>query len=85
MSDQEAREVYARAQLGQSLQWGERPGVLVIDLSCGFTDPECPLGSDLTPQVEQTRRLLDAARAKGHPVVFTTIGFEPHGSRCTRP
>ncbi len=79
MSDQEAREVYARAQLGQSLQWGERPGVLVIDLSCGFTDPECPLGSDLTPQVEQTRRLLDAARAKGHPVVFTTIGFEPHG------
>jgi nicotinamidase-related amidase len=79
MSDQEVREVYARAQLGQSLQWGERPGVLVIDLSCGFTDPECPLGSDLTPQVEQTRRLLDAARAKGHPVVFTTIGFEPHG------
>ena len=27
--------------------------------------------------VEATKRLLDAARAKGLPVIFTTIGFEP--------
>jgi len=78
MSDTEARRVYERARLGQSLTWGERPGVLVIDFTCGFTDPACPLGSDLTAEVEATRRLLDAARAKGLPVVFTTIGFEPH-------
>jgi nicotinamidase-related amidase len=50
--------------------------VLVVDFSCGFTDPECALGSDLTPQVEATRRVLEAARAKGLPVVFTTIGFD---------
>ena len=35
------------------------------------------LGSDLTAQVEATRRLLDAAREKGLPVIYTTIGFEP--------
>ncbi len=79
MSDEQAREVYAKAKLGQALSLGERPGVLVIDFSCGFTDPDCPLGSDLTAEVEATRRLLDAARAKGLPVIFTTIGFEPHG------
>ena len=56
---------------------GERPAVLVVDFSCGFTDPECALGSDLTAEVEATRRLLDAARAKGLPVIFTTIGYEP--------
>ena len=56
---------------------GSRPAVLVVDFSCGFTDPECALGSDLTAEVEATKRLLDAARAKGLPVVFTTIGFEP--------
>jgi nicotinamidase-related amidase len=78
MSDAEARKVYARAGLGQSFELGERPAVLVIDFSCGFTDPECPLGADLTPQIEATRRLLDAARDKGLPVVYTTIGFEPH-------
>jgi nicotinamidase-related amidase len=79
MSDREAREVYERAGLGQRFTLGERPAVLVIDFSCGFTDPECPLGSDLTGQVEATRRLLDAARAKGLPVIFTTIAFEPNG------
>jgi len=77
MSDETAREVYARAGLGQAVTLGERPAVLVVDFSCGFTDPACPLGSDLTPQVEATRRLLDAAREKGLPVVFTTIAFEP--------
>ncbi len=77
MSDDAAREVYAKAGLGHAVMLGERPAVLVIDFSCGFTDPGCPLGSDLTPQVEATRRLLDAARGKGVPVVFTTIAFEP--------
>lgn len=79
MSDETAREVYAKARLGQSLSLGDRPAVLVVDFSCGFTDPECPLGADLSAEVEATKRLLDAARAKGLPVIFTTIGFEPHG------
>jgi nicotinamidase-related amidase len=77
MSDEAARQVYERARLGQSLTLGSNPAVLVIDFSCGFTDPGCALGSDLTPEVEATRRLLDAARAKGLSVVFTTIGFDP--------
>ena len=77
MSDEAARDVYAKAGLGQAVTLGEHPAILVIDFSCGFTDPECPLGSDLSPQVDATRRLLDAAREKGLPVVFTTIAFEP--------
>jgi maleamate amidohydrolase len=77
MSDEEARQIYAKARLGESVTMGSRPAVLVVDFSCGFTDPECTLGSDLTPQVEATSRLLDAAREKGLPVIFTTIGFEP--------
>jgi nicotinamidase-related amidase len=77
MSDEAARQVYDAARLGQSITLGERPAVLVVDFSCGFTDPECALGSELTSEVEATKRLLDAARAKGLPVIFTTIGFEP--------
>ena len=77
MSDEEARRVYAEARLGESVTLGSHPAVLVVDFSCGFTDPECALGSELTAEVEATKRLLDAARAKGLPVVFTTIGFEP--------
>lgn len=76
MSDEAAREIYERSGLGASVTLGRRPAVLVVDFSCGFTDPGCALGSDLTPQVEATRRVLDAARAKGLPIVFTTIGFD---------
>lgn len=76
MSDEQAREVYAKAGLGAGVTLGSRPAVLVIDFSCGFTDPECSLGSDCTEAVEQTKRVLDVARAKGLPVIFTTIGFD---------
>ena len=77
MSDEQAREVYARAGLGENVTLGSRPAVLVVDFSCGFTDPACTLGSDLSAEVGATKQLLDAARGKGLPVVFTTIGFEP--------
>ena len=77
MSDQQAKEVYAAAGLGQSVTLGSHPVVLVVDFSCGFTDPECTLGADMSAAVEATRRLLDAARGKGLPVIFTTIGYEP--------
>jgi maleamate amidohydrolase len=77
VSDKEAQEVYTKARLGESVTLGSRPAVLVVDFSCGFTDPECTLGSEMTDAVEATRRVLDAARAKGLPVVFTTIGYQP--------
>ena len=77
MTDDDARAVYEKARLGQAVTLGDRPAVLVVDFSCGFTEPESTLGSDLTPQVEATRRLLDVARERGLPVVFTTIAFEP--------
>src|SRR5205823_3295583 len=76
MTDDSAREIYARAGLGESVRLGSRPAVLVVDFSCGFTDPGCALGSDLTAEVEATRRLLDVARSKGLPAVFTTIGYD---------
>jgi maleamate amidohydrolase len=79
MSYDEAREVYEKAGIGHDFTLGSRPAVLVVDFSCGFTDPDCRLGADMTRQLEATRRLLDAARAKGLPIVFTTIGFEAHG------
>ena len=77
MSDQQAKEVYAAAGLGQAVTVGSRPAILVVDFSCGFTDPECTLGADMSAEVEATRRLLDAGRARGLPVIFTTIGYEP--------
>jgi maleamate amidohydrolase len=76
VSDEQAREVYAAAGLGQNVTLGTCPAVLVVDFSCGFTDPACTLGSDMTDAVEATKRLLDAARTKSLSVIFTTIGYD---------
>jgi maleamate amidohydrolase len=75
--DADAREVYAEARIGESVARGRRPAVLVVDFSRGFTDPESPLGSDMTAAVEATRVLLDAARSRDTPILFTTIAYEP--------
>ncbi|MDI3341294.1 MAG: isochorismatase family protein [Sphaerobacter sp.] len=75
--DAQTQAIYQRARFGQAVPRGQNPAVLVVDFSCGFTDPACALGSDLTPEVEATRRLLDVARGRGFLAVFTTIGFEP--------
>jgi maleamate amidohydrolase len=76
VSDGDARKVYEAARIGGAIGLRERPCVLVVDFSCGFTDPSCALGSELTAQVVATKRLLDVVRPKGLPVVFTTIGFD---------
>ena len=76
-SDRDTEAVYERAGFGHPVRRGVRPAVLVVDLSCGFTQPQHPTGSDLTAQVEASARLVDAAHERGLPVVFTTIAFEP--------
>ncbi|MQY33830.1 Maleamate amidohydrolase [Streptomyces sp. RB17] len=72
-------DLYAARGLGGRLTPGSRPAVLVVDLINGFTDPDCPPGSDLDAVVTATRTLLDRARAAGTPVVFTTIAFAADG------
>ena len=43
MSDQTAQELYAAKGFGQKFEYGTNPAVVVIDFSCGFTDPACAL------------------------------------------
>lgn len=80
--DAETRTVYTRAGFGQPIRLGTRPAVLVVDLIYGFTDPDCVLGADLTDQVCATRQILDMARSRGFPVVFTTVQYEANLLDC---
>jgi nicotinamidase-related amidase len=78
--DEAARDaVYARAGWGQRIERGSRPGVVVVDFTRGFTEAQYPTGSDLTAEVAATARLLDAARDRRLPVVFTTVEYAAHG------
>ena len=69
-------EVYGRAGFGHRVVRGDRPAVVVVDLTNGFTDAGQPTGSALDDVVAHTRHLIDAAREAAIRVVFTTIAFD---------
>ena len=70
---------YARGGFGQSMPWGRRPALLVIDFVRAYLVP----GSPLYAGVEQARAdcvtLLQAARRAGIPVLHTRVEFQPGG------
>lgn len=56
---------------------GEKPAIVVIDFSIGFTQGTVDFAAgEYSREVTQTRRLLDAARGR-IPVYFTTIAYDP--------
>jgi nicotinamidase-related amidase len=69
--------IYARAGFGASVRRGERPAIVVVDLTNGFTDPAEPTGADLSDVVAATAELIEAGRPADVPVVFTTIAYTP--------
>lgn len=58
--------------------FGKHPAIIVVDFIKGFTDPACLLGTDFSEQIRATRTLLDEARNKRLPIIFTTVIYEPH-------
>ena len=73
MSDQ---EMYKSRGFGNRIGFGSRPALLIVDFINAFTDPTCPLGSNLDAEVAETRKLLDSFRSYGHPVHYTTTAYE---------
>jgi len=51
------------------------PALLLVDMINGFTDPDCPLGTECPDVVAANRQLLDAFRTLGLPVFFTTVVY----------
>jgi Amidases related to nicotinamidase len=70
-------DTYKAAGFGVSVPRGTTPGIVIVDFSYGFTDLQYPTASDATAQMARTKEICDAARAKGFPVIFTTIAYHP--------
>lgn len=61
---------------------GERPALLLVDMTEGFTSPESPLGVDCPDVVAANAALLEAFRQRGLPVYYTTVVY--HDDRQAR-
>ena len=56
--------------------WGTRPALLVVDLCRAYTEPDGPFALPAAgPLVAANRALVGAARAGGHPVVWTAVRY----------
>lgn len=75
LSEQD-RNMFAKAKMGGSGKFGQKPALVIVDMTYGFVDSKFRLGCSETgyPAVEATAKLLQKAREKGIPV-FYTKGF----------
>jgi maleamate amidohydrolase len=77
--NEETGELYRRRGFGTRIGWGERPALIVIDMSRAFCDPSYKVGSDQTPTLDAIAELLAAARNARTPVYYTTTAYLPDG------
>ena len=71
-------DVYeARSYGAQSIGFGEKPGIAVVDFQLGFTDPDHSLGGSALVQraISNSTRLLNVARECGVPVANCYTGY----------
>lgn len=69
--------IYEAAGFGLPIPRGNRPAIVVVDFSYGFTDSAYPTAAHMSAQIAATRVLTDLARQKGLPVIYTTIAYKP--------
>lgn len=63
------------AGFGGRAGFGERPALLVVDMSRGFTGADSPLACDAAEAIAAIARLLEQARGAGVPVAYTTVAY----------
>lgn len=69
-------QFFKQRGFGQRIGFGQRPALMVIDILNAFTDPDMPLGANLDPQIAAILPLLDVARSKKLPVLFSTVRYD---------
>jgi maleamate amidohydrolase len=62
--------------------WGIRPAVVVVDVVTAYLEggPLTDAGGRFETARASAARVVDAARAAGHPVVFTAVKLAPGGA-----
>ena len=54
---------------------GRSPALIIVDAVLGFTSIDSPLGADFSDQIKVIDRLVQHARKKGWPVIFSTVVY----------
>jgi maleamate amidohydrolase len=60
----------------RSIDLGNCPALIVVDMMRGFTDPACPLGVACPDVVARNADLLSAMRKAALPIFFTSVVYD---------
>lgn len=77
--DEETVSSYEGAGFGQSTPFGASPCVLVVDMCTAYFSQGSPLDLGQPQIIDSVRRLVEAGRSAGVPIVWTRVEFEPGG------
>ena len=75
-NETEERAFFTERGFGQSMGFGERPALIVVDFMVAFTNPQLPLGASVDAEIDQTNRLLDAAHEARIPAFFSSVSYD---------
>ncbi len=70
---------YSAAGFGNSLGFGKRPALLIIDFCQAYMVKNSPLYAGVEAELGITEKLLATARVNKIPVFFTTVRYAPGG------
>ena len=69
-------ELHYAASKAPRMGMGDNPALLIVDFVEGFTNTNSPLAGSWDKEVTYTAKLLEVAREKDLPIVFTTVEFD---------
>lgn len=72
--------IYRKQGFGNTMAPKAPYGLLIVDFINGFADPDSFGGGNIAEAIEQTRGLLEAARARGWPIVHTRVVYQDDGA-----
>lgn len=73
-------DIFARQGFGNSVGFGRRPALVLVDFTVGFNDPALFGGGNISAAINQARSLLRHARELAMPVAHTRIVYADDGS-----
>lgn len=72
--------IFQRQHFGQRMGFGTTPGLLIIDFTVGFNDPDAFGGGNIGDAIRNTVPLLATARRVRMPIAHTRIVYAEDGS-----
>lgn len=74
--EDQTRTFYEQRGFRGRIGFGQNPALVLVDFMRSFTDPAYPPGANMDNEIAATRRVLDAARQAGIPVIYMVIAYQ---------